>query len=91
MVVSPRVERGKRAALVVRRGCADEVFAAGIRERVDGAGEAELGESLRLALARAETRTPEQPLGLSGTEASCVGGDQRQTLHRDHRAACGWS
>ena len=91
MVVPPRVEGGERAALVVRRGCADQLFAARIRKRVDGAGEAKLRESLRLALARAETRTPEQPLSLSGTEASCLGGDQRKTLHWYHRALCGWS
>ena len=66
MVVTPRVVRRERPPLVVLRRRADELLPVGIRQRVDGAVEAELRERLRLALARAEAGAPEQPLGTSG-------------------------
>ena len=37
-------------------------------QRMDGAGEAELGESLRLAGPRPEPGAPEEPLGLDDPE-----------------------
>ena len=91
VVVPPRVERGERAPLVVCRSRPDELLLPWIRERVHRAVETELRQRLGLALAGAEAGTPKQPLGLSDTEPSCVGGYQRQTLHRDHRAGRGRS
>jgi hypothetical protein len=50
--VPPRVVRRERLSLVVVRRVSDEVLAPGIRQRVDGAVEAEPRERLRLAAAR---------------------------------------
>ena len=68
VVVAPGVVRRERVSLLVVRRVPDELLATGIRQRVDGAVEPELGESLRLTGPRPEARAPEKPLGLRGPE-----------------------
>ena len=75
LVVAPGVVRGEPVAVVVVRPRAVEPLAAGVRQLVDGALESELRELLGLTLARAETGTPKEPLGLRLAEAPSVHGD----------------
>ena len=64
MIVAPGVGGRERAALVVVRSRADPLLAARMRQRANGAVEAQLRERRGLSLARAEAGTPEQALGL---------------------------
>ncbi len=86
MVVAPRVVRRERPSLVVVRRVSDELLASGIRQRVDGAVEAEPRERLRLTPARAEAGTPEQPLCLSRPEGASICRDAGHLQVRLRRA-----
>ena len=75
MIVAPGVGGRERAALVVVRSRADPLLAARMRQRANGAVEAELRERRGLALARAEAGTPEQALGLFTPKGPLVDGN----------------
>ncbi len=70
MIVTPRVGGCERASLVVARPRADPALAGRMRERADGAVEAETGEARGLAPARAEPGAPEETLGF-GMHRTC--------------------
>jgi hypothetical protein len=65
----------------------DEVLPAGVRQLVNGALEAEAGELLRLTGSRTEARTPEQALGLRGSEMPSPYLNSRHVREHRQRAA----
>ena len=75
VVVAELVEREEAAAVDLRRP-ADEVVGAGREELRDGAVEAPRGERAVLAGPRAESRAPEESLGLCGTKGTRVDGQR---------------
>ena len=62
------VVRRERVPLLVVRRRTDEVFGAGMGQSVNSAFEAELGERLRLAVARPKAGAPQEALRLRDAE-----------------------
>ena len=75
MVVAPRIARRKRAPFLVLRARPDESLAPRRRECANGLVQALPRELPGLSSARPETGTPEQALGLLGTEFAPVNGN----------------
>jgi hypothetical protein len=75
MIVAPGVGGSEAAALVVVRNRADELLAPWVRQRANGAVEAELRKCRSLSLARPEAGTPEQALGLFTPKGPLVDGN----------------
>ena len=75
MVVAPRVARRERASLLVLRARADESLAPRRGQRANGLVQTLPRELPGLSSARPETGTPEQALGLIGTEFATVDGN----------------
>ena len=74
MVVAPRVARRERASFLVLRARADESLAPRRGQRANGLVQALPRKFPGLSSARPETGTPEQALGLLGTEFAPVNG-----------------
>ena len=79
MVVSELVEREQAAAVDLRR-LPDEVVRTGREQVRDGAVEAACGERPLLARSRAESGTPEKPLGLGRSKMTRVHGRRHSTI-----------